>query len=331
MSESTPRAARLHRLRRAGVDLVLAVPEAGLPEVLHWGADLGDSLGDGGDRGDADELLAAVARPVSSSALDRPWPLTVLPSEHDGWAGRPGISGDRDGRVLLPRWGAAEIVRDDTPEADTLLLTCETTGPTDGTGPDASGGLRLTSRFRLDAAGVLRVRHEVTNIGTTPVPVAALEVTVPVGDVAGEVLDFTGRWTRERVPQRRPLTQGSQVRETRRGRTGHDSPMLLAVGTPGFDAGHGELWAVHLAWSADAVYRLDALPESATVLGAGALLRPGEVRLGPGEHLRTPEAVLVWSDAGLDGIGDRLHTSLRARPGHPRRPRPVTLNTWEAV
>ncbi|MFC7582772.1 alpha-galactosidase [Nonomuraea antimicrobica] len=30
-------------------------------------------------------------------------------------------------------------------------------------------------------------------------------------------------------------------------------------------------------------------------------------------------------------MSDRLHRWLRARPGHPRTPRPVVLNTWEAV
>jgi hypothetical protein len=38
-----------------------------------------------------------------------------------------------------------------------------------------------------------------------------------------------------------------------------------------------------------------------------------------------------WSDVGLDGMSRRLHEHLRARPAHPRTPRPVTLNTWEAV
>ncbi|WP_340293865.1 hypothetical protein, partial [Aquipuribacter hungaricus] len=65
---------RLHVLRAAGVSLVLAGRADGLPELVHLGADLGgaDELGD---------LLAASGPPVPRSALDRPWPLTVLPGE----------------------------------------------------------------------------------------------------------------------------------------------------------------------------------------------------------------------------------------------------------
>jgi alpha-galactosidase len=127
------------------------------------------------------------------------------------------------------------------------------------------------------------------------------------------------------------LLEGTRVRETRRGRTGHDAPFLLALGTAGFSDSQGELWAVHLAWSSDAVYRYDALPESRAVVGSGPLLRSGEIVLAPGERFAAPASVFVWSDAGLDGLGARLHRSMRARPGHPRSARPVTLNTWEAV
>lgn len=302
---STP-PARHHVLRRAGTEVVLALGE-GLPEVLHWGAPLGAV--------DLDELTLAVRRQVSSSALDEPWPLTILPDAHDGWEGRPGFAGQREGAAVTPRWRPAQVAGDDVH----LVVLAE------------GDGVRLRVEIRLDDAGVLRIAPEITNTGERTLDVSALEATMPVDDSAGEALDFSGRWTRERSPQRSRLLEGSRVRETRRGRTGHDSPTLLVLGTPGFGASSGEVWAVHLAWSADAVYRYDALPESRPVLGAGALLRPGEILLEPGGSFRAPTAVFVWSDRGLDGLGDRLHRSLRARPGHPSSPRPVTLNTWEAV
>ncbi len=37
-----------------------------------------------------------------------------------------------------------------------------------------------------------------------------------------------------------------------------------------------------------------------------------------------------WGD-GLNELSHRFHEEWRRRPQHPRRPRPVTLNTWEAV
>lgn len=300
----------VHVLRAAGVGVVVALPEQGLPEVVHWGRDVGPL-----DEATARHLLRAVARPPSPSALDAPWPLTLLPGEHDGWEGRPGLAGHTGRRALLPRW------RRTTADGDERHL--RTAAETDG--------LSVVIELTLDPSGVLKIEHELHNTGAEPVDLAILEATMPVGDLATEVLDFSGRWTRERAPQRRPLTQGSHARESRRGRTGHDSPLVLALGTEGFGDTHGELWAVHLAWSGDSVHRVDALPESRTVLGAGALLRPGEITVEPGGSFRTPAAMFVWSDEGLDGIGRRFHRFVRNRPQHPRRPRPVTLNTWEAV
>lgn len=299
-------AARHHVLRNGGVEVVLALGQA-LPEVVHWGAPLG--------RADLDELTLASRRQVSSSALDEPWPLSLLPQDHDGWEGRPGFAAQRGGLAASPRWHTVRVAGDDSAALVSALAT----------------GLRLSIELHLDEWGVLHVTHEIANTADDQLEIDALEATMPVGDAAAEVLDFSGRWTRERSPQRSRLLEGSRVRESRRGRTGHDSPTLLALGTPGFNHGTGEVWAVHLAWSADSVYRYDALPESRPLLGAGALLRAGEIVLAPAATFRSPTAVFVWSDRGLDGISERLHDSLRGRANHPSTPRPVTLNTWEAV
>ena len=300
----------VHVLRSGGVAVVVATRPDGLPEVLHWGRDVGADAAS-----DAADMVLAQARAVSPSAYDAPWPLTLLPTERDGWEGRPAVVGQVDGRPLVPDWHRATV----TVDAESLVVEA------------VADEVTLRTVLALDAAGVLRVRHSLANTGAGVVELQALEAVLPVGDRAAEVLDLAGRWTRERTPQRRDLTDGVHVRESRRGRTGHDAPTLTVLGTPGFDDTLGELWAVHPAWSADAVHRVDRLAEARTLLGAGELLRPGEVVLGPGDAFDAPEVVFVWSDAGLDGLSARLHDSLRARPGHPRGPRPVVLNTWEAV
>jgi alpha-galactosidase len=90
------------------------------------------------------------------------------------------------------------------------------------------------------------------------------------------------------------------------------------------------VWALHLAWSGDKRLWAQRQPLGPTVLGCGELLAPGEVRLEPGDHYTTPWAVATWSASGIDGVSARLHEWIRTRRG-PARPRPVVLNTWEAV
>ncbi|MFC3518137.1 alpha-galactosidase [Streptomonospora nanhaiensis] len=322
-------------LRRAGACLAVDLaPLAGrgLPEVLHWGADLGPLT-----PGLAEHLRTTSVPAVPHSAPDAPRGFTVLPTQADAWAGTPGLSGHRAGTGTEPRLRLRGHRLHAGGTADTLVLDLH----------DPAVGISVELRYRLDAFGVLRARATATaDTGTgtgtatgagepAPYDLAALRVLLPLPARACEVLDLTGRWVRERSPQRGPMRDGTLLRRALRGRPGHDSPLLAAAGTPGFGFGAGEVWAVHVAWSGDQEYLVERLPEGAgahaAVLGGAEALRPGEVRLAPGAAYTGPEIVFCHSAAGLDGVSARLHESLRARPRHPARPRPIVLNTWEAV
>jgi alpha-galactosidase len=145
------------------------------------------------------------------------------------------------------------------------------------------------------------------------------------------MLDFTGRQLAERIPQRQPITDGLWLREGRRGRTGHDCATVVVAGVPGFAFGAGEVWGLHVAWSGNSVYRVERLRSGLTTIGGGELLLPGEVTLGPGESYSTPWVFLAASRSGLDDLAAQFHGYLRGLPAHPRSPRPVNLNVWEAV
>jgi alpha-galactosidase len=281
----------------------------GLPRVLHWGADLGPV---------DDDFVRAATPGVPPSSVDTPIRLTLLPSEQEGWLGRPGTSGHRDGAWPHVR---PELVAPVAVDGNSLTFTAA----------DPVAGVEFHVELHLDPQGVLRVRHEVVNTGADTWTVEALRLLLPVPTHATELLDLTGRWCRERSPQRSPFLHGLRARESRRGRTGHDATGLLVAGTDGFGFRRGEVWGVHLGWSGNHEHFAERLAEGVGVLGAAELLGPGEIRLAPGESYATPWAFFVWSDQGLDGLSERLHAWIRARPTHPSSPRPVVLNTWEAV
>ncbi|SNS41421.1 alpha-galactosidase [Actinacidiphila glaucinigra] len=314
--------ARIVPLRAAGTAFVVELTEP-VPRVLHWGADLGPLS--------ADDLaaLSLTAEPaVLNNSLDAPRRFTVWPTEADGWAGTPAHHGHLDGGAAAPRLTTTgTAVRQDA-EGGELAVSLT----------DAAAGLDITITYRLAPSGVLAVRSEITrqpDADPAPYDLAQVTALLPLPRRAGEILDFTGKWSRERSPQRRLLAHGTHTRDVRRGKPGLDSPYLVAVGVPGFGFREGEVWGLHVAWSGDQRYLVEQLPEGAgvhaAVLGGGELLRAGEVRLAPGDTHRTPVCHYAWSGAGLDGLADRFHALLRDRPGHPRRPRPVILNSWEAV
>lgn len=317
-------------LRAAGTSLVIDTTGP-VPQVLHWGADLG---ADGGAAQGLEDLRLTSVPAVLNNAPDTPRRLTVWPSERDGWSGTPAQRGHAAGLATTPR---------PTLSSARLLADAAGGGRIELELLDRTTGFQDEVTYRLDAAGVLRVDLAVTRRldllpdgGTSAAYVLdALRAVMPLPARATELLDFTGRWCRERAPQRGEIRHGTHARRAHRGKPGHDAPYLMAAGTPGFGFGHGEVWAAHLAWSGESEYLLEQLPEGAgshrSVLAVGELLHPGEVLLGDGDRYDAPTAVYVWSDAGLDGVADRMHRSLRSRPAHPSRPRPLVLNTWEAV
>ena len=222
-------------------------------------------------------------------------------------------------------------------------------GPTEHTGrrarveaEDAAAGLRLTTEAEAVRGGAIRARHTLTNAGREPYVVDSLDVVFPLPGRFGEVLDFTGRQTAERIPQRHRLGDGLWLREGRRGHTGHDSATVVAAGSPGSASAAARSPACtspgaetrSTAWSgcrARPCHYAQRLRPGVTTIGGGELLLPGEITLAEGEPYTTPWVYLAASRAGLDDLSAQFHGYLRSLPAHPRSPRPVNLNVWEAV
>jgi alpha-galactosidase len=310
---------RVHHLRSGGVGLVVAVGTSpGLPRILYWGADFGE-LPDEALR----ELAVVSVAQVTSYVMDEPVPAAVLPEHALGYSGWPGVSGHRDGRDWSPLFTVTSVERAGDVESPALVVR----------GSDETAALEVEIRLELTPSGLVRARASLTNTHTSePYRIDAVHVALPVPPVADEVLDLAGRHIRERAPQRQPFHVGTRLRESRRGHGGHDASLLLVAGTSGFGFRSGEVWGVHVAWSGNHRVYAERLPTGGhAVLGGGELLLPGEVSLAPGETYTSPWLVGAYGAAGLDELSGRLHDYLRARPGHPRTPRPVILNTWEAV
>ncbi len=105
---------------------------------------------------------------------------------------------------------------------------------------------------------------------------------------------------------------------------------MLWAGTASFGEERGEVWGAHLAWSGNSRVNAERLPDGRAVLQLGELLLPGEVVLAPGESYRTPAGVRRALPRRPQPRQPRSSTPC-VREHQPTAPRPVVLNTWEAV
>ena len=314
----------LLHLRRSDTSVVLDLAPRQFPCVLHWGPDLGEL-----STAALAELHRALTLPFVDSVISSQNRVALLPLHSSGWLGRPGLTGSREGRA----WSTSFTrVDHEVQEAGGAQWPDGPVGAVRvvSTGHDDPDGVVVTTENELHPSGVLRLRSCVRNVGADEFEVTGLLPALPVPPEATELLDMAGRHTRERTPQRRPFDVGQWTREAWGGRPGHDSATVLCAGEPGFAFRRGRVWGVHLAYSGNQVLMAEHSVTGWRLLRGGELLLPGEGRLAPGQTYTSPWLVASWGE-GLDAFSARVHDYVRARPQHPGRPRPVLLNTWEAV
>lgn len=315
--------------RAAGVSLVVSLTDGRLPRIIHWGADLGELT-----ENELADLEVSSLEPRVVGEFDSRHAVSVLAEPTWGWLGTPGLSGSREGRDHSTRFELQSAVTstEGVGEGGVQRLVC--------TAVDRVADLQLQVELELLGSGLARSRAKVESLGdgsagaagqSAPYVVDALILGWPVPREAQEIQDYSGRWVRERSAMRTAFTVGARVRESRGGRPGHDSAFLLAAGTPGFGFRRGEIWATHVAWSGNSRTIAERTSSGVALIGGGALNLSGEVRLHPGDSYSSPWVYAAYGASGLDEVSVRFHRYLRSRPQHPRSPRPVIANTWEAV
>ncbi len=277
-------------------------------EIAHWGAELGDYN---------EQSIASTKRSIAHGDLDVN-PRNLILREHSrGWRGHPALRGHRSGKSVSNYF---ELIKHKATK-DSLVAHFE----------DKLAGLLLTVNYKLDQFGILTIESTVTNNSDGDYFLEHLLNWLPLPQQANEVLDFYGHWSKERQPQRRQIGYGLTTREGFEGRSGHDYTIAQIALNSSTYFQSGEAWAMSVAWSGNNIHHIEKLIDDNISIGAGEYLLPGEIILAKGESYTTPKVIAAYSNEGLDGITNRHYGRLRARENHPKRPRPLTLNLWEAV
>ncbi len=183
------------------------------------------------------------------------------------------------------------------------------------------GVIARSARFRNGGSQTLRLERAMS-----------LSVDFPNHDF--EWVQFSGAWGRERAPKVRPLEMGVTAVESMRGHSSpHQNPFVI-LKRPNADENSGEVYGFSLVYSGNFLAQAEVDTYDVTRFSMGVNPRQFCWKLTPGETFQTPEALMTYSTAGLNGMSQSLHKLLQTRVarGYWRdRPRPVLLNNWEAT
>ena len=308
---------RTWRLRAQGCELLLVDRGQGVP---LWGGclDRQSDAVDGPAAGDG--LGDLLARAVPNASLDADVPSrSIITTTGEGWFGTPSVAGSaldgRDGHLAFST-SAVEIAG----ERLTVQLR------------DERLGLSLCVSYVIRGAGpVCEQTLTLRNGGASPFRVDRLLASWPLAEGWDEVIACAGRWAMEFQERVEPLGIASWSRVNRRGRTSHDAFPGVVVSTSR-DRRRGGAVGFQLAWSGNHEILIEPLGDGGRVVQIGEHWAPGEVVLAPGESVTTPVAIMAVGGADRDDVRRASHRCVR---GHvlkrtADKPRPVTLNNWEA-
>lgn len=211
-------------------------------------------------------------------------------------------------------------------EAKTLIITLY----------DQVTDIKLELLYTIfEEGGVIARSARFSNMGKKAVHLlTAMSLSLDLPDKDYVWVQFSGAWARERHRKDRVLEPGITAVESMRGHSSHEHNPFVVLRRP--DAGEhtGEVIGFSLVYSGNFLIRAEVDTHDVTRITAGINPAGFDWKLDIGEIFQTPEAVMVYSCEGLNGMSQTFHRLYQKRlaRGYWRdRVRPILLNNWEAT
>ena len=201
---------------------------------------------------------------------------------------------------------------------------------------DSLTGAKLTLLYTIFSKGsaIARSAH-ICNEGEKVLhlqTMMSLNLDLPDKDYVW--MQLSGAWSRERYVKNRILEQGITAIDSMRGNSSHEHNPFMVLKRPNAGETSGEVIGFSLIYSGN--FRMQAEVDTHDVTRITVGINPDRFdwKLEPGEEFQTPEAVMVYSDQGLNKMSQtfhRLYAKRLARGYWRDRPRPILNNNWEAT
>jgi alpha-galactosidase len=162
----------------------------------------------------------------------------------------------------------------------------------------------------------------------------AMSTSVDFPDDQFEMLHLTGAWAREAHVEVQKLSKGIQSISSARGASSHAHNPFLALKRHDTTEQTGEVYGFSLVYSGNFIGQVEVDTYSVTRVTMGINPFQFKWKLSPNQTFQTPECVMVYSNAGLNGMSQTYHELYRTRlaRGYWRdKERPILINNWEAT
>ncbi len=162
----------------------------------------------------------------------------------------------------------------------------------------------------------------------------AFSASLDLPDADFEMVQFSGAWTRERQIKTRKLQQGYQGISSRRGASSAEHNPFLFLKRKSTDESQGEVYAFSFIYSGNHLEQVEVDTNDMARVSIGIHPEGFDWRLNPGETFQTPEALLAYTDEGLNAMSQTFHRvfeSRLVRGTWREKPRPILINNWEAT
>ena len=162
----------------------------------------------------------------------------------------------------------------------------------------------------------------------------AMSFSVDLPDQDYIWMQFSGAWGREKKPIERRIDEGITAVSSMRGNSSPNHNPFVILRREHTDEFQGEAFGLSLVYSGNFLTQAEADTYGTLRLMTGIHPSHFSWELKQNETFTTPEAILVYTDRGLNDLSQTLHCLYRKRLSRgiwKEKERPILLNNWEAT
>ncbi len=197
-------------------------------------------------------------------------------------------------------------------------------------------GLRLLLYYHIFYETDTITRHvTLVNEGTEKVAIRRLmsmQCDLPYRN--DEWMQFSGSWVREMQVVVKALTPGVYINDSKTGTSSNRHNPLTLIKAPTCNETQGACYGFNLLYSGNHAEIIDVSPYETIRVLAGINPYLFDYQLEPKQAFHTPEAVMTYSNQGLNALSQQFHAFVNNHiipPQHAYKDRPILINNWEAT